>query len=58
MDWINASTMPVRPKVTSSELNGVMAKRAIAACSAAPSAKKPGTISASDSSGSTPFVDS
>jgi hypothetical protein len=39
--------MPVSPKVTSSELNGVIAKRAIAACSPAPSAKNAGTMSPS-----------
>ncbi len=52
--WISASTMPVRPKVTSSELNGVSAKRTISACSAAPSAKNSGTMIASVSSGSMP----
>ena len=44
--------MPVRPKVSSSELNGVSAKRAISQCSAAPSAKSSGTMIASVSSGS------
>ena len=56
MNWISASTMPVRPNVTSSELKGVMSKRAIAQCSAAPMAKNSGTITSSVSSGSMPIV--
>ena len=47
--------MPVRPKVSSSELKGVISKRAIAACSAAPSAKNSGTMINSVSSGSMPI---
>ena len=37
--------MPVRPKVSSSELNGVTAKRAITQCRPTPIAKNSGTIS-------------
>ncbi len=54
MLWISASTMPVRPKVSSSELNGVTEKRAIIQCTAAPMAKNSGTMTSSVSSGSMP----
>ena len=53
--WISASTMPVRPKVTSSELKGVIWNFIIAQCSPAPTAKNSGTMTKSDSSGSTPI---
>ncbi len=44
----------VRPKVASSELSGDTAKRDSSHCTATPSAKNSGTISASVASGSMP----
>ena len=56
MVWISASTMPVRPKVTSSELKGVIWNFIIAQCSPAPMAKNSGTMTNSESNGSMPIV--
>jgi len=44
----------VTPNVTRSELNGLIEKRANSAWSNAPNRKKMGTITNSESSGSTP----
>ena len=52
--WISDSTMTVNPNVTRSELKALMSKRAKTHCSATPSTKNSGTISASVRSGSTP----
>jgi hypothetical protein len=52
--WMMASTIPIKPNVSKSELNVVIRKRAISQCSSTPSAKNAGTMPTNVSSGSTP----